>query len=91
MSVSSCFFIVVSHSSGLVQPGVQPLLSLQVDASRRPVLEVHPASVLGSAAAAAMAASGPGVEIKYAVDFDYPCTIFLAFAVLCAIEAHRQD
>ena len=61
-------------------------------------MQVHPREALAQVAAvangaAAAAASGgvSRVEVRYAVDFDYPMTIFLSFAVVCAIETLRQD
>ncbi len=79
--------------SGVFAANATPALALQVDASHRPVLEVHPrqkVSASASASASAAAASGQ-VDVRFVIDFDYPLTVFLAFAIVCALEALRQD
>jgi len=69
---------------GIVQIFVQPMLALKVDSSKRTILKVSRPFEMKE-----VAETGTPQEVNqegtYLVDFDYPMTIFLSFAVLCAI------
>ncbi len=59
--------------SGILQANSRPLLSLTVQTSGRPVLELHHPEDVGVALADPMAVA----RLRYCVDFDYPFTLFL--------------
>jgi hypothetical protein len=64
-----------------MQTYMQPLLAMSVQASSRSVLRVH---------TPIDAASQHGDHVrKFVVEFDYPLNAFLAFAIVCAVEARR--
>jgi hypothetical protein len=86
---------------GAMQPYMSPLLSLTVASTKRTVLEIskhaNAAEAQGlsrtaiTSNAVQRAAHDRNEFIKYTMEFDYPLTIFLSFAVMCAIEAFRME
>jgi len=74
---------------GNVQTFVQPMLDLKVDSSKRTVLKLS--SPFEMKEVAQSRTSGDVNNIgTYLADFDYPLTIFLSFAVLCAMMDSRK-
>ena len=88
---------------GSIFTGVQmlqvsgPILSLVVESANRPVLEIYDSQQFGKIAdkeplhaSSVDTARGLDVNARYVADFDYPMTIFLVFAILCALHAKDQ-
>ena len=67
-------------------PGSSPVLLLKVGAQDRIILELYNGDDHIKSDIATTDHSS-----KYDLTFDYPFTIFLAFALLCAIQAHHNN
>lgn len=74
-----------------------PVLSLSVESTGRSVMELYNSDQFNiqnhlteSSKVTTPTVGHVDVEARYYVDFDYPFSIFLAFATLCAIEARQQ-
>jgi hypothetical protein len=78
----ACFHFF-SSCSGTIQSYMQPMLSLAVETNQRPVLCVY--NPIDSPAQAAER------RTKFIAEFDYPLTVFLAFAIICAVEAAKTE
>jgi hypothetical protein len=64
---------------------IQPCLALSVSSSKRVVLELtKPFSGL-------LEAGDDAQNAKYMIDFDYPLTIFLSFAISCAVSFSKLE
>ena len=88
------YFLI--HSRGTYTPGNSPALSLLVGTTNRSVFEMYNNSdfenLIKKISPKDRTASGNEMDTpaRYIADFDYPLTIFLVFAILCALESHHN-
>mmetsp|Transcript_12454 Transcript_12454/g.23855 ORF Transcript_12454/g.23855 Transcript_12454/m.23855 type:complete len:193 (-) Transcript_12454:113-691(-) len=74
---------------GNIQTFVQPILALKVESSNRTIFKLsRPYEATKSAKSGDKAIMNPGT---FLLDFNYPLTIFLSFAILCAVlDSHPK-
>lgn len=75
---------------GNVQTFVQPMLALKVESSKRTILKVSRPFEIKEVSQPRTSSDINQID-TYLVDFDYPMTIFLSFAVLCAMIDSNLD